>query len=152
MEEDPAFYKKFSILLKELIWEFRQHRIKDSEYLKKVKEIMNAVLNRTEEKIPKKLQRYDVAKAYYGILVEELKHDNNLKETFADVAIEIDKIIEQNRIVNWINNPDVENKMYMGIEDCLFELKETLLLEISLETIDKIMEECLKVAKRRKNI
>ncbi|MBW1803402.1 MAG: type I restriction endonuclease subunit R, partial [Deltaproteobacteria bacterium] len=38
--EDPAFYKKFSEMLEEVIRAYRQHRLSDAEYLHKVKDIM----------------------------------------------------------------------------------------------------------------
>lgn len=47
MQDDPAFYRKFSELLQETIKAFREERIKDAEYLKRVTDIMKSVINRT---------------------------------------------------------------------------------------------------------
>ncbi|MCP5053672.1 MAG: type I restriction endonuclease subunit R, partial [bacterium] len=55
MQEDPAFYKKFSRMLKETIRAYREERLNDSEYLERVQSIMESVLNRTGDKIPAKL-------------------------------------------------------------------------------------------------
>lgn len=40
MSEDPAFYKRFSQLIKDTIDDYLQHRINETEYLKRMKEIM----------------------------------------------------------------------------------------------------------------
>ena len=45
MDEDPAFYKKFSEMLKDAIRAYEEHRINETQYLNKVTEIMNAVLS-----------------------------------------------------------------------------------------------------------
>ena len=45
MEEDPAFYKKFSQMLKETIADYEAKRINEVQYLNKVQEIMNNVLD-----------------------------------------------------------------------------------------------------------
>ena len=43
MEEDPFFYRKFSVLLEETIADYEAHRISEVQYLEKVTEIMRAV-------------------------------------------------------------------------------------------------------------
>ncbi|MCK4524418.1 type I restriction endonuclease subunit R, partial [candidate division WOR-3 bacterium] len=47
-EEDPAFYKKFSEILENVIKAYREQRLNDAEYLKKAMEIKNTVINRTD--------------------------------------------------------------------------------------------------------
>jgi type I restriction enzyme R subunit len=39
MEDDPFFYRKFSVLLKQAIDDYRAQRISDAEYLKRVTEV-----------------------------------------------------------------------------------------------------------------
>ncbi|KPK90627.1 MAG: restriction endonuclease subunit R [Anaerolineae bacterium SM23_ 63] len=154
MQEDPAFYKRFSELLKETIAAFREERLRANEYLKRVTEIMNSVLNRTGDDIPDKLQSYDVAKAYFGSIKETLEHydegNNEFHNRLADAALAIDKVIERNRIVNWTNDIDTQNRMKNEIEDLLFELKDQAGIEITFEDMDAIMEQCLDIAKVRR--
>ena len=154
MQEDPAFYRRFSELLNETIRAFREERIRATEYLKKVTEIMNSVINRTGDKIPVELEHHDVAKAYFGSIKTKLEHlynDSGLVEkAFAETALQIEKVIEEHRIVNWTTNLDVQNRMRSAIDDLLFELKERTKLNIDLEDIDYIMEQCLDIAKVRR--
>lgn len=154
MQEDPAFYRKFSELLKDVIRAFHEKRLKDTEYLRKVSEIMNSVLNRTGDQLPKMLEKYDVAKAYYGVIKETMNHFEKslpgFENNIAEISIEIDKIINDNLIVNWETNIDVQNKIRMEIEDYLFDKKSELGLDISFDEIDYIMEECINIAKVRR--
>lgn len=154
MQEDPAFYKRFSELLIAAIAAFREERIKANEYLKKVTEIMNAVRNRTGDQIPDKLQSYDIAKAYFGAVKETLarldRSDDKFDVTMADVALAIDEVIKRNRIVNWTSDRDTQNRMRSEIEDLLFDFKDKRSIEITFEDIDVIMEQCLDIARVRK--
>ncbi|MCD6388980.1 MAG: type I restriction endonuclease subunit R [Desulfobulbaceae bacterium] len=154
MQEDRTFYKRFSELLIAAIAAFREERIKATEYLKKVTEIMHAVRNRTGDRIPNKLQSHDVAKAYFGSLKEILARLDNSRDDFenliADVTLAIDEIIEHNRIVNWISDKDTQNRMRNEIEDLLFEFKDKNDLEMTFEDMDKIMEQCLDIARLRR--
>ena len=160
MQEDPAFYKRFSELLKQAIQAFREERLKATEYLKRVTEIMHSVLNRTDDRIPQRLKTHDVARAYFGSIREALAgftenmvraaNESSLRdEAVAELALAIDTIIEQHRIVNWSNDTDVQNLMRNDIEDALFEFKERAHLDLSFEDIDAIMEQCLSIAKAR---
>ena len=65
MEEDPAFYKKFSEMLKDTIKDYEEHRISEKEYHEHVNKIMEDVLNHTDESFPEEVKDNDVAKAIY---------------------------------------------------------------------------------------
>ena len=75
MEEDPAFYKKFSQMLQDTISEYEANRINETIYLNRVREIMNNVLAHTDSDIPEELKDKDVAKAFYGLCVESLSEN-----------------------------------------------------------------------------
>ncbi len=154
MQEDPAFYKRFSELLITAIAAFREERIKANEYLKKVTEIMNAVRNRTGDRIPEKLQSHDVAKAYFGSLKEILRRLDNGEDDFenviADVALAVDEVVERNRIVSWTGDTDTQNRMRNEIEDRLFDFKDKDGIDITFEDMDAIMEQCLDIARIRR--
>jgi len=156
MQEDPAFYKRFSELLEAAIAAFREERIKANEYLKKVTEIMDAVLNRTGDHIPDKLAGHDVAKAYFGSLKETLarfdRGDDEFDDRLADAALAIDEVIERNRIVNWTSDIDTQNRMRNEIEDLLFDFKDQTGIEITFEDMDAIMEQCLDIARVRREL
>ena len=153
MQEDPAFYRKFSAMLEEAIRSFRERRLSDADYLKKVTDIQNSVRNRTGDQIPSELKDRPVAKAFYGTVLESLEKYSNeefdCRDVSAEAAIGIDQIVEENRIVNWENNPDVQNQMKTQIEDMLFDLKDKHSFDLTFEEIDTILEQCLDIARLR---
>ncbi len=153
MADDPVFYKKFSELLTEAIKAFREGRIKALEYLKLVSEIMQKVLHRTGDDIPAALVDKDVAKAYYGIIqsiVEKKIEMDNKDNIIADLALEIDRIIDADRIVDWVSNIDIQNKMKIDIEDCIYEYMQDYNFKLEFEDIDDILEKCIEIAQHRK--
>ena len=154
MDEDPAFYKKFSEMLKDTIADYEAKRINEAQYLNKVTDIMNSVLSRTDSDIPASLQNADVAKAFYGITSEELqtkfKDTKTRKEISANAALAVDDIIQKFLKVNWQNEVDIPKKMIHSIGDYLIdEVRDKYNLEVSFEDIDKIAERCVEVAKIR---
>lgn len=151
--EDPAFYKKFSELLEEVIRSFRLQRISDAEYLKKVSDIMRSVRIRTGDDTPEQLKPYETAKAFYGVIREPMaKYGSGPKsrsDLNANISLKIDEIIKEHIIINWENNSDVKNIMRNEIEDYLLGLKESHGMDLDFDDIDSIMEDCLEVAKVR---
>jgi type I restriction enzyme R subunit len=154
MDEDPAFYKRFSILLEETIEEWRAKRLSDADYLRRVSQIRDSVRDRTGDEVPEPVRYQPDARAFFGLVKETIAPyaagDRSLDAIGAETALAIDRIIEERRVVNWTDNPDVQNRMRTAIEDQLFELKERDGLPLTLEDIDDVMERVLDVAKRRK--
>ena len=153
MDEDPAFYRKFSKLLEEAIEDFKHQRISDAEYLQRVTEIMHHVRNRTGDEVPEKLAGREVAKAFYGLAYEVLrkfeKDGFEAKDLSADIALQIDKIIDDSLVVDWVNNRDVQNVILNEIEEYLYSIKDRYDVNLSYDDIDLIMESSLNVARRR---
>ncbi len=153
MEEDPAFYKKFSRLLEETIEEYRQRRIDEIEYLEQVKQIMNSVQNRTGDETPEQLKDNEVAKAFYGIVNEmldiKIPDEGKRKGFSAETGLIIDEIIIQNKVVDWQEKEDVINRMKQNIEDYLYETMSKEELELDWDIIDNIIEKSIDIAKRR---
>jgi type I restriction enzyme, R subunit len=154
MQEDPAFYTKFSNMLQSVIDEWRQRRITEAQYLRRAKEILEAVQNRTDQDIPEKLKDYDSAKAFYGIVAETApsygSKNFDEKEIYADISLRINEIVERKgSIVDWVQKQDVQNEILNEIENCLIEFKNKYGIEFNWEQIDRIMQESLEVAKYR---
>ena len=153
MQQDPAFYSRFSKLLEDAIRAFREQRLSDAEYLQKVERIAERVRNRTGDDIPAALAHRDVAKAFFGVLQEVFAARTdpaaNARDIGATVSLAIDDIVQEHRIVHWTRNTDVQNRMKLAIEDYLFEFMERENLELSFEEIDLILESVLDIARVR---
>ena len=59
LDEDPAFYEKFSKLIQQAIDDYRARRMSDLEYLKRATEIKDAVVNRKVDDLPAVLHGND---------------------------------------------------------------------------------------------
>lgn len=156
MEEDPAFYKKLSELIEETIKGHREKRLNDMLYLNKVKDVLDDLRTKGNEKAPKKLRGLDDAKAYFGVIVDAVKVDANYsllnEDVLADAAIATDEIINRNKIRDWVYNQDVQNKMKNEIEDRLLALKDKYKLNVTFHDIDNILNDVLMIAKRREQL
>jgi type I restriction enzyme R subunit len=153
-KEDPAFYRKFSRMLEDVIEAFRQQRLEAAEFLKQASGIMNAVITRTGDQMPEILSGNETAKPYYGsirdILLPFTAQDVNLAEISAEAALEFDEIVERHRIVDWGTNADIQNRIRQDFEDYLFDLKARTGMTFDLDSIDRILDECIAVAKVRR--
>jgi type I restriction enzyme R subunit len=73
MDEDPAFYEKFSKLIQQAIEDFRAKRISDLDYLNKVVEIRDKVVGKVHDDVPEAISGKEDAMAYFGILRPKLE-------------------------------------------------------------------------------
>lgn len=154
MDEDPAFYEKFSRLIQKVIDDFRTQRISDLEYLKKVVEIRDRVVSRTHDDVPEKLSGNDHATAYYGVLKPFFEvgtsDSGQLESVAADTALAINDILEKHSKVNFWHDEDARKAAINEIDDYFYdELKAVRGIELSLEQMDEIIEKVLLVAKHR---
>ncbi len=160
MEEDPAFYKKFSQMLKDAIADYEAKRIDEAQYLSKVQEIMNNVLAHTDNDIPEALREKDIAKAFYGLTLESLdeKVQDKVVKTQISVqtALQIDELIkhailENNRpIIDWQFKTNITGKLQIEIGDYLIdEVRDKYNISLSFGEMDEIANKCIEVAKLR---
>jgi len=154
MEQDPAFYLKFSKLIQQAIDDFRAKRISDLEYLSRVHEYKDKVVNRVHDEAPEVLKGDDDAMALYGVLKPyfETYHldENTLDKIVSDTALKILKIINNHRKVHFWDDPDAQKRAADDIDDYLYDvIKGTHGINLSLEVMDEIIEDSLKLVKSR---
>ncbi len=160
MGEDPAFYKKFSMLIQQAIEDFRAKRISDLDYLGKVVDIRDKVVGKVHDDVPEKLTENEGAMAYYGVLkpffeqagteAQPLQNDSDLESIAADTAIAIHSILKSHQKVHFWDDEDTQKQTVNEIDDYLYdELKAGKGIELSLDQMDDIIEKVLQVAKHR---
>ncbi|MBV5313618.1 MAG: type I restriction endonuclease subunit R [Prolixibacteraceae bacterium] len=160
MEEDPAFYKKFSQMLKETIADYEAKRINEVQYLNRVQEIMDNVLSHTDSDIPEALKENDVAKAFYGLNVESLREKIQdpivRREISTQAALNIDEMIQKavldngKSIIDWQYKTNITGKLQIDIGDYLIdEVRDKYNISLSFGELDDIANKCLEVAKIR---
>ncbi len=154
MREDPAFYKKFSRMLQDVIDDWRARRLSDADYLANVRKLSDKVINRSDEDVPAQLAHEEVARAFYGKVLPVLKQyesdDIDAESLAVATALEIDRVVLERRAVDWTSNQDLQNLMKTDIEDYLFALKDEHDIPLTLEDIDQILDECIDIARVRR--
>jgi type I restriction enzyme R subunit len=161
MDEDPAFYKKFSQMLKETIQAFIEKRISETEFLTKVTNIMDTVVSHKDTEIPSALENHEVARAFYGLIMEDLdskfSDEATKKAISVQMAMDVDNIIRKFvldngvPIVDWHDKrPDLKGKILIEVGDLFIdEVRDKYDIELSFDEIDAIADRCIDVSKRR---
>ncbi|MCK9224119.1 MAG: HsdR family type I site-specific deoxyribonuclease [Candidatus Muirbacterium halophilum] len=153
-DEDPAFYAKFSELIQKVIDDFRQQRISDLEYLEKVGEIRNKVVNKIHDDVPDQLKDSEDSMAFYGILFPHFQkyiyHGQTLEKICSEAAISINRIIKDNQKVHFWQDNDAQKQVMNEIDDYLYdEIKEKHRIDLKTDIMDSIIEETMKLARHR---
>lgn len=147
MAKDPAFYKKFSRLLEEVIEQYHAGRLRALEALEKVKDISTKVVTHTDDDTPQELQGKDMARRFFGCVRESLaEYYPKSQKPGADIALHIVERIEKHKIRDWRTNQDTINRMRGEIDDILFEVVKEYGLNIPLDQHDAIIDRCIEVA------
>lgn len=160
MDEDPAFYKKFSQMLNEVIADYEANRISEAHYLKRVQDIMGSVLSHTDRDIPSELNGRDVAKAFFGLtaqaLSEKIQDDSIRIQLAVQTALTIDDLIQKavidngKPIIDWQYKTNITGKLLIDIGDHLIdEVRDKYHIDMSFQEMDDIAENCIEVAKIR---
>ena len=119
-----------------------------------MKDIMEKVLSRTDSSIPPSLENKEVAKAFFGVGMEEfseLTKDKDLVKLISEeLALQADKIILDLKQVDWTKSVDIPKKMIFLIGDYIIDhIRDKYDLKLSFQEIDKISERIVEIAKIR---
>jgi len=157
MDEDPAFYLKFSKLIQQAIDDFRAKRISDLDYLNKVSDIREKIVNRAHDDVPDNLQGNDDAKAYYGLIRPYFSFgdiDEDVQDSVASVtALELCAILQRNWKVSFWDDEDAKKRVINDIDDYLYdEVKGETGFNLSLEQMDEIIDKSLRLARDRSSV
>lgn len=139
--EDPASYKRFSAMIREVIEQMRAGWLAAAEALTKVEEIEEKIVRPKSEDVPESVRSSQFAAILY----------RNTKGLFGDVAAEaaghIDRIVNDMAIVGWRSNDDRQKKIRQAIDDYIFEVNEEHTLGLTLEQIDAAIDTILERAR-----
>ena len=156
MEEDPAFYTEFSVLIQNVIDAYRQKQISDLEYLKRITEAKKRLDAREHDEVPENLAHNDNAIAAYGVIhpiVSELGlSEDKVKEISSIIAFSFDKILEANNKVNFWNDEDAINNVKDMMDDYFYDvIRDEKGISIPSNIMDQIIEKVLFVERKRRH-
>ena len=158
MDEDPAFFSKFSELIQEVIDASRAKRISDLEYLNQVIQLRDQVVSGRDDDTPEKLRDNDEACAYYGVvkpvyLAHNTFSEQQLDDMAADTALTAQVILADCQKVDFWNDLDAKNNVKNAIDDYLHdEIKYKHGVPLSVEQMDEVIEKLMRVARRRSRL
>jgi type I restriction enzyme, R subunit len=154
LEQDPAFYEKFSKLIQQAIDDYRARRLSDLEYLQRVTEIKDAVVSRKDDDLPPMLAGDSDAAAVYGLLrpfvANHLSDAGQAKTTAAEAAKAMWDIFQRNRKVGYWDDLDAQRRTMNEIDDYLYdEVKGARGIALSTDEMDEIIEKTMQLAHHR---
>lgn len=151
--ENPAYYDAFSKRIKDALHEYKDRVISESEYLTKMREIMEDYhAGKSVVSYPEAIRNNVHAQAFFGVIsaiFDEDAEEPIPADLTADVAAEITKIIAQHSQVDWTNNKTIHDRISQDIDDLFYEYEKQGKLTLSFDTIDKVIENVKTVALRR---
>jgi len=151
MEEDRAFYEKFSKLIQQAIDAFRAKRISDLDYLNQVKDIRHKVVTRQHDDIPSKLGKIEPAMAYYGDIkpiFSQLLDGEQCEDAAADTALAIHQILTRHKKVQFWDDDDAQKLAMNDIDDYLYdEIRGKRGLDLTIKQMDEILKKTMETAK-----
>lgn len=151
MNEDPVFYKDLARLIKEAIEAYHQHRISEAEYLKTVKELEDKAHSGHQSNLPVALAGKTAATAFYNQIKALFEMVD--KEQSSEMALLLEAVFQktlfenESLLVDWEYNSDLEGQLRIDLGDALYDHLKQQHLEADWNTIDRVVEECLKIAK-----
>ena len=149
MDEDPAFYRRFSELIEETITAYRQGRIDQVEYMRRAQDALGQMRAGDHRGQPPQLARYQHASAYYGAIHEPLATFGLSDEHIADVAIRQEAIIEQNKVTDWASNLDVQKKIKRQLDHHFYDVEKQAGAQFDLDQVDAMIDQLVEIAKAR---
>jgi len=154
LDEDPAFFEKFSKLIQQAIDDYRAGRISDLEYLKQASAIKDAVVNRKTDDVPAVLQGNGHAIACFGVLepyfCRHVADAAQAKEVAAEAAVSIWAIVERNRVVGFWDNLDAQRRTMNEMDDFLYdEIRGGRGIALTTDEMDEIINRSMQLARHR---
>ena len=154
LDEDPAFFEKFSKLIQQAIDDYRAGRISDLEYLKRASEIKDAVVNRKTDDVPAVLHGNDHAIACFGVLEpyfgRHVADAAQARTLAAEAAASIWAIVERNRVVGFWDNLDAQRRAMNEMDDFLYDqIRNERGIPLTTEEMDEIINRSMQLARHR---
>lgn len=154
LEQDPAFFEKFSKIIQQTIDDFRAGRISDLEYLNKVTDFKDAIIHCRTDDVPAQLIGNDNAVALFGVLKPYMQGhvpiEDKATNLAAESAIGIWSIIQHNRKVGFWNDLDAQRRTINEIDDYLYdELKGSKGIPLTTGEMDDIINRTMQLARHR---
>ena len=156
MNEDPAFYRRFSRMVKDIIEDHRAGRLSEAEYLRRAKELRDELVGQAGgrgDDLPESVRGDPSRSAMFRQAAEQLSEvsGDQASQIGEAVALEFAVIVERHKRVGWINDPNAEKAMRQDMDDFLIDEIKGRRGQYALDynLIDEIIDAAIRIAKRQ---
>lgn len=154
LAQDPAFYEKFSKLIQQAIDDYRAKRITDLEYLQRVTDIKDSVVQRKSDDLPAAIAGDEDAAAVYGLLqpfvAAHVTDTEQARQIAAETAKSVWGVFLSNRKVGYWDDLDAQRRTMNEIDDYLYdEVKGRQGIALATTEMDEIIEKTMQLARHR---
>jgi len=149
--DDPLLYKRFSDQVKETLAEYKASRNDDTYLFRMEKMADDFKQGYTGYHYPPSIDNDSDAKAFYGS-IQSVIADNiteitpETDEAMGLLAIEVKKAVFARAKVDWRFNVAVNRDMMQALDDLVWDFIEEHTIELSVESIDLILDGLMKTA------
>ena len=154
MDEDPAFYEKFSRLIQQAIDDFKARRISDLDYLGRVSDIRDSVVSKKHDDVPDSISGNDEACAYYGMAKNYFEHEGLevADEIVARMSNNFQQVFEnKERVVDFWKKSDDINEVKDEIDNFFYDvLRDQYGIVLKSEQMDEVIKRTLQIAGSRR--
>lgn len=151
-DENPAYYDSFSKKIKEALQEYKDKVVTESEYLAKMRSIMDDYRKgATDISYPEKIKDNVHAQAFFGVVTAIFsEYDTGISgDVAAGISLEITEIIEKHSKIDWTHNKTIHDRIAQDIDDLFYNYEKEQGLKLPFDVIDKVIENIKTVALRR---
>lgn len=156
--DDPMLFEEFSTKIKKTLAEYNETRDADKYYATMEAMADDFRNGRVSHDYPASIVNDSDAKAFYGSIHSVMKQksqiviSDDIEETIAEYGIKIKESVANNAKRDWKHNEIVHKAIHRELDDCLFEMFESIGIEIdnkNVDMLDLIIDEIMKVAVAR---
>lgn len=152
-DRDPEFYRHFSEKISRLIAELKSAKEEDVKaLLGEARKVQTKVTAYEDNDIPDPLKTRKPLHPFFRNLSTRLATHPLSMEQLCTIVETIYLFIENNKIVDWDTNVEVERRVRMEIEDYLFDTVKTVYgAPLTLDEIDALLSMIWDLAVKNKN-
>jgi type I restriction enzyme R subunit len=150
---DPEFYQRFSEKIRHILQQMREGKLADIAALKEMKSIKEAVINKQDDSIPKKVIERKGADILYRNLNGPFSKHNVKDDNFIQIVFDVYDILEQEGIVDWHKNSEIKRIMANRVDDYLYDVvKQEKGINLTSEEIKGIIDKTMSLAENNAEI
>ena len=147
-DSDPEFYHRFSDKIRDILQKLRAGKIEDAKALGEMRSLRDAMIEKRDENLPERVSKIVGADIFYRNLGKYFGETNCNSSLQEEIILKIVEIVQEEAIVDWQKNEEVQRIMRNKIDDYLYdEIKIKREMQLSNEQMSEIVNRTVELAK-----